>query len=295
MGTWTGPMVCGALVAVEAAKHAGLVGSAAGNFASAGLILGGAIAALRGPGRLRRLCALYLWLAFMLPFLLSGLAGTHVQYRIISGIHLAGILAATLALGAWRSLDPARTAAGLFIAGAAIFWSGANTWPGMGLDRIAGRLPEHYWTSATFLLAAVITLAGLALFRVALREAGDPVWAMLGLGAYLFGAVFWGIHLGFRLTVVPLAVEEFTRTGAAPAWYAPWRLWAGLGFAIYHVLAYLAVIAYGIAVLKTRFLPRAAGWLCIGFALLAVPWFGPPLLIRTSFDQHTLTGCSTLS
>jgi len=46
------------------------------------------------------------------------------------------------------------------------------------------------------------------------------------------------------------------------------------------VLAYLALMAYGIALLKTRMLPRAAAWLCISFALLAVPWFGPPLLIH---------------
>jgi len=46
------------------------------------------------------------------------------------------------------------------------------------------------------------------------------------------------------------------------------------------VLAYLALMAYGIALLKTRILPRAAAWLSIGFALLAVPWFGPPLLIH---------------
>jgi hypothetical protein len=32
--------------------------------------------------------------------------------------------------------------------------------------------------------------------------------------------------------------------------------------------------------LKTRILPRAAASLSIGFALLAVPWFGPPLLIH---------------
>ena len=46
------------------------------------------------------------------------------------------------------------------------------------------------------------------------------------------------------------------------------------------MLAYLALMAYGIALLKTRILPRLAAWLCIGFALLAVPWFGPPLLIH---------------
>lgn len=69
------------------------------------------------------------------------------------------------------------------------------------------------------------------------------------------------MHLGFRLTVMPLAAEKLQRVGAAPDWYEPWRNWAGLGFGIYHVLAYLALMLYGIALLKTRILPRAAGWL----------------------------------
>lgn len=289
MQKWLGPSLCGALVVVGIFRNAGGLSSNVGNILSVVLLVGGVGATLRGPRRLRNVSGLYVWLAFVLWVLLDDLAGwlapvtgwqSHLLYRISSGAHLLLILTATFALGAWRNANPARLAAGLFIVGAVIFWSGAATWPGMSLANIAEHGPEHLWTSSTFLLATVITLAGLALFRLALREAGDTFSATLGLLAYLFGAVFFVMHLGFRLTVMPLAAEEFQRAGAAPTWYEPWRIWAGLGFGIYHALAYLALVAYGVAILKSRILPRAAAWSCIGFALLAVPWFGPPLLIH---------------
>ena len=98
----------------------------------------------------------------------------------------------------------------------------------MSLAVIAHHGPEHLWTSSTFLLATVITLAGMALLRLALQDAGDRFWATLGLLGYLFGAVFFVMHLGFRLTVMPLAAEEFGRLGAAPNWYEAWRIWAVL-------------------------------------------------------------------
>jgi hypothetical protein len=268
-------------------RRAASLSPAAGNILSLALILCGVAWALRSPQKLRSLSSLYLWLAFILLLddptrWLPVVPGWDpvLLYEILSGAHLLLILMATFVLGAWKNASPARLASGLFIAGAVIFWSGARIWPGMSLTVIAEHRPEHLWTSSTFLLGTIVTLAGMALFRLALQQAGDRFWAMLGLLAYLFGAVFFAIHLGFRLTVMPLAVEEFRRVGAAPDWYEPWRIWAGLGFGIYHVFAYLALIFYGIALLKTRLLPRAAGWSCVISASLLVPWFGPPLLIH---------------
>jgi hypothetical protein len=287
MPKWLGPALFVALAVVGVVRRAAGLSFAAGDILSLGVILGSMGWALRSPQKVRSLSSLYLWLAFILllddpAHWLPAVAGWDrvLLYEIASGAHLLLTLLAASALGAWRKENPARPAAGLFIAGAVIFWSGARVWPGMGLVEIAEHGPEHLWTSSTFLLATLITLAAMALLRLALQEAGDRFWATLGLLAYLFGAVFFVMHLGFRLTVMPLAAEEFQRVGAAPIWYEPWRLWAGLGFGIYHVLAYLALVAYGIALLKTRVLPRAAAWSCICFALLTVPWFGPPLFIH---------------
>ena len=293
MSKWMGPTVCGLLVAVGIGQYAKLVGPAAGNTISLLAIAGGVVWALAGGERLRRVSGLYLWLAFPLSGLLEALSArlagpvgsdTLTVYRIVSAAHLLLIIAATWALGSWRDADdksyPARLAAGLLLVGSVIFWSGATTFPGMTMAKIAAQGPAHMWTSGTFLLATVITLAGLSLFTVALHEAGDRFLSLLGLLAYMLGAVFWTIHLVFRLTVMPWAAAELQRSGVPPAWFEPWRNWAGLFFGIYHALAYLSLIAYGSALLRTGLLSRAAGWMCIVFGACALPWFGPPLLIQ---------------
>ena len=76
------------------------------------------------------------------------------------------------------------------------------------------------------------------------------------------------------------AAREFARTGAPPPWFEPWSTWAGLLFGIYSVLAYLAIMAYGAALLQTGLLARWIGWTCLVFGLLAAPLVGPPLFIH---------------
>ena len=292
MSKWMGPTVCSLLVAVGIIQAAGLVGTA-GDAISLLIIGGGVVWALTGGERLRHVSGLYLWLALPLSGLLevlsarlAGITGddTLTVYRIVSVAHLLLIASATWALGSWKDVNdisyPMRLAAGLFLVGAVVFWSGATTFPGMTLVKIAAQGPAHMWTSATFLLAAAITLAGLSLFTVALHEAGDRFLSLLGLLASLLGTGFWSIHLVFRLTIMPWAAAELSRSGAPPAWFEPWRNWAGLFFGLYHVLAYLSLIAYGIALLRTGLLSGAAGWMCILFGVCALPWFGPPLLIQ---------------
>lgn len=295
---WTGAVICVLLVIVGIAEYTLGLPASVSHSLSVLLILAGVAWALRGPQRLRRLCELYLWLAFVLSLGLyevlshriAALIETDrfVVYCVVSAIHLLLIIAALRVMGAWTrgktpaesKSQPARLAAGLFIVGAVIFWIGATSFPGMRLEGIAANQSGHFLTSATFLVAAVITLAGLTLLTLVLREAGDRYLSHLGLIAFIFGAVFWVIHLAFRLTVMVWAAGELTRTGVPPPWYEPWRNWAAVLFGFYHVLAYAALAAYGGALLKSGLLSRWVGWTCIIFALVSVPFFGPPLAIH---------------
>jgi hypothetical protein len=238
---------------------------------------------------------LYLWLAFMLSMyhlhaLAHGLAGWMglegiELFRPVAIVHVLVVGAALWALGAWSSNEetgsyPARLAAGLFVVGAVVFWVGARTFPGMALEKIQANLAGHLWTSVNFLLANVITLAGLALLTLALREAGDRYFSILGLLFFTFGAVFWTLHLAFRLTVMVRAAQELSLTAGPPLWFEPWRDWAALLFGVYSVLAYLGLAAYGVALLKTGWLPRWVGWTCVVAGLLAAPLGGLPLFIH---------------
>ncbi|MBI4483028.1 MAG: hypothetical protein HY652_09075 [Acidobacteria bacterium] len=295
---WTGAVICVLLVTIGIAEHQLGLPASVSHTLSVLLILAGVGWAVRGPQRLRRLSELYLWLAFILTLRLyevlshriAALIETDrfVVYCVVSAIHLLLIIATLGVLGAWtRGKTPAEAksqlaglAAGLFIVGAVIFWIGAMSFPGMRLEGIAANQPGHFLTSATFLVATVISLAGLTFFTLVLREAGDRFLSILGLVAFLFGAVFWVTHLAFRLTVMVSAAQEMARTAVPPPWYEPWYRWSGLLFGIYHVLAYLALVAYGAAVLKTALLARWVGWICIIFALVSLPFFGAPLAIH---------------
>jgi len=295
---WPGAVICVLLVIVGIAEYALGLPNFVVNTLSLLLILSGVAWALRGPQRLRRISELYLWLAFVLSMGLYQVLSNRIAalietdrfvvYCVVSAIHLLLVIAALGVMGAWthgktpaesRS-QPARLAAGLFIVGAVIFWIGAMSFAGMRLEGIAANQSGHLLTSATFLVAAVITLAGLTLFTVVLHEAGDRSLSILGLVAFFFGAVFWVIHLDFRLTVMVWAAGELSRTGVPPPWYEPWRNWAAVLFGLYHVLAYAALAAYGGALLRTGLLSRWVGWTCIIFALVFVPFFGPPLTVH---------------
>jgi len=117
--------------------------------------------------------------------------------------------------------------------GSAIVWVGASTFPGMDLENIAAHRPDHLFTTGSFLLGMAVTLAGFTVFTALLRQSRHPVFAELGLIAFLFGSVFWVIHLAFRAVVMVSAAEEMLGSGAAPWWYQSWRLFAGLMYGLY--------------------------------------------------------------
>lgn len=295
---WIGAGLCVFLIFIVATRESGVISASIGNVLSILVMLIGAAWAVKGTHKLRRLGELYVWLAFILSMyhlqvLAHGLAGWMgwADIDVFRAVAIAHVLVVGLALwvlGAWsRDAGPAdaqassaRVAAGLFIVGAVVFWVGARTFPGMTLEKVHANLAGHLWTSVNFLLATVITLAGLVLLTLTLREAGDRFLSVLGLLFFTFGAVFWTLHLAFRLTVMVQAAEEWNLTSAAPRWFEPWRDWASLLFGLYSVLAYVGLAAYGGALLKTGWLPRWVGWTCVAAGLIAAPLGGLPLFIH---------------
>jgi hypothetical protein len=293
-----GIATCLALTVIVAAMERGVIGRFVGQVLSV-VLAGGALAwCLAGPDRLRRVSELYLWLAFILAiYHLQSLAAGVAErtgravidvFRLVAAAHLVTVVAATWALAvrsrsaetSSRVLIPRRLAALLFIVGAVVFWLGARTFPGLSLQSVEANLEGHLWTNVNFLVANVITLAGLALLTHVLREAGDDYLSLLGLLFFAFGAVFWTLHLAFRMTILVRAAVEWRVSSMVPAWFDAWREWAALLFVIYSVLAYVGLAAYGGAVLRTGWLPRWLGWACIVAGFLAVPLGGLPLFIH---------------
>ncbi len=139
------------------------------------------------------------------------------------------------------------------------------------------------WANMLFISGVVVTIVGLVMLTSLLRDAGERAFSQLGLVAFVFGAVLWVITLAFRLSVDPWAAQEMARTAVLPDFYVPLTLWAHALFVIYTVLAFLALAAYGGAVLSTHILPQWMGWLALVYSLAGLGLFAyahdvPPLL-----------------
>ena len=280
---WTPATILFLLMINGILEHQGIAGPPLGNIVLVLLIILGIVWALSGTAKLRRLSELYLWLVFILSLgtlkviadrlpSITGMKNNLDTYIALSIVHLLIIGLALWILGAWKkeTIDNAkpylaRLASGILIIGAAIVWIGAVTFQGMKLEGIAENRADHLFTSGCFVIGGIITLTGLAI---------------------LFGSTFWIIHLAFRVTVMVWSADELIRTGSAPSWYETWRMWSGLFYGIYMVMAYLSIAAYGASLLKTRMIARWLGRTCVivGMAAAAmfaaqVPGFGLPLEI----------------
>ena len=297
--SWNGALLCVFLVVIARFRDSGTLGPQGANLLSILIIGLGVALTLWGRDKLRRLAELFLWLGFILTLslyrelaeaLATWFGTTWIQvFRPLAVVHGVLTLMSLWVLGAWspaggpKGQGLIKMSAGLLIFGAAVFWIGARTFPGSSLEAIAGNLAGHMWTAANFLAATVITLAGLLLLRFELQNRGASLAATLGLFSFSFGAVFWVLHLALRLTLIPEAAAALDSTGAAPPWFDPWSDWIGLLFGMYSVLAYMGIIAFGVAWLNASVQPRWVGKACVGFGLLALPLVGPPFFIHAFF------------
>jgi hypothetical protein len=184
----------------------------------------------------------------------------------------------------------------LLVSGWLVFWAGAFTppyrwWFGIPVREVLEMVDAHrgawLFIAVSFTVGVLLTLAGLVALAGVLRAAGARLASDLGQTTFSVGAVLWLASLAFRATASVSAARETVATGVVPSWFEPLRAWSGALFAIYMVLAYLAIAAYGRALLQTALAPR---WLArsvlifglvgaVGF-IARVPVFAPPLMIH---------------
>jgi hypothetical protein len=196
-----------------------------------------------------------------------------------------------------HEIDRTRKAAGiLLVAGWLTFWAGAFTppyrwWFGIPvrtfLELVAAHRNSWLFIAAAFALGVLLTMAGLVVLGSVFRAAGAQVWSDLGLAAFSLGSALWLASLTFRATATITAARETVASGVVPPWFEPMRAWSGVMFALYMVLAYLAIAAYGRALLQGQLAPRWLGKFHVVFGLagaigflVRLPVFNPPLLIH---------------
>jgi hypothetical protein len=119
------------------------------------------------------------------------------------------------------------------------------------------------WFTSTWLITLSIAAAVAAIEL--LTRVLDSDAARVGRSLYLIGAA-----LGLASTAYDLAVTStLLGTAVLPGWYLGTARWAaGLGTAYFALLAPAALTAFGIAIFRTRALPRWTGAMFLAAALL---------------------------
>ena len=117
-------------------------------------------------------------------------------------------------------------------------------------------------TSALFLIAAVLTAAGLWLTPERVGSRG-LVLARAAAVAYLVATTAWLASLVFRLTVTPDAATTFVATGAMDPAYVLIDRWSRGLFGAFTDIAGSSLVALGSAVIAGRTLSPVAGWFAI--------------------------------
>jgi hypothetical protein len=155
-------------------------------------------------------------------------------------------------------------AAGLMLAGASIGafapslreapWSDD---PRLLAQAIAGNPSAFVWANALFLAAAVMT--ALALTPISIRfNRGTRPWALSGLTAFFFAAILEVFNRLMSISIYPWAAQQrVDLTGFTAQAFI--RLDNALG-AAFHVLGFLALVLYGIAMIR-GVAHRRLGWL----------------------------------
>lgn len=141
------------------------------------------------------------------------------------------------------------------------------------LIAIFQRWSSWHWGLILFGIAVVLTLLGFAQLTASLRDAGDRMFSQMGLIAFVLAVAFFLFNTAFSMSIEYWAAQETARTNVIPALYIQLNSWMDALFGIYTALAFFAALAYGVALLVTRLLPRWLIWVTIVYNLALLVFF----------------------
>ncbi len=150
------------------------------------------------------------------------------------------------------------------------------------LDHIGTETAHWVRLGVAWIPMLTLAVAGLAGFAYQLGEEGAGTLAWAGLAAYVFAAFAWLVGVMAQSVAIRVAAELRRDTGSNPdwadvAWTTAW--WSELTFVI---VANIAFVTWGIAMLDTGFPAEWMGWTAVLLGTLAVVMVG---LLREAFPQ----------
>lgn len=126
-----------------------------------------------------------------------------------------------------------------------------------------------------FALGWIVQLLGLSLLTRLLVRAGAGQLAIPAFTLVLIAVIAAFLYYTFRASVELWAAQEAARTGSAPEFFEPLRLWLSGNFRVMYRAHFLAMLGFGAAILQTELLSPELGWATIGWSAL---WFTASLV-----------------
>lgn len=126
-----------------------------------------------------------------------------------------------------------------------------------------------------FAVGWIVQLVGLGLLARLLARGGAGQLAVLAFTVVCFASFVGFMYSTFRMDVELGAAQEAARTGAVPDFYQPLSDWIHDSFRVAYRAHFIAMIGFGVAILRTGLLSSSMGWATIGWSAL---WFVSALL-----------------
>lgn len=151
------------------------------------------------------------------------------------------------------------------------------------LELISGL--QRSWVASSILFTAgfAVSFLGLAALTGELTQRVPGSGAWVGLAAYGMAVAMWLMTGAFRLAVTAPLSAEVGSGLPVPDWYEVWAQWSELLAHGYVLLASIALVSFGAALLPASLRPTWSGWALLGYGallllLMAVMRGGIPIL-----------------
>lgn len=151
-----------------------------------------------------------------------------------------------------------------------LFASGANAGFGAMVSRsLADAAPyASRFRPQTFLFAIgwIVQLLGLSLLTRLVVRAGAGQLAIPAFTLVFFAVIVAFLYSTFIMSVELWAAEAAGRTGSVPELYEPLSEWTSDAFRIAYGAHLIAMMGFGLAIVRTGLLSQSVGWATIGLS-----------------------------
>jgi hypothetical protein len=234
----------------------------------------------------RSLGRVYLWIALFLAIPVGRLRDLVGAEALLSGY---AVFVALLTVAIWK-IGAAKTNAGrvrerptflpgvLLVAGPLALLLGASVTG----EPTALRPGDYVLNTTAILVGSLVLIGGFVVLFARLWDAGQRLLPALGLAGLLSGAAVWLVNLLFRYAVVAsgaaglqaevedqawVANEYLRGLEGMPSWMELMLVWTDMLQVVFVVLAYLASVALGTALVGAGWLGKFGGSVFVGLNL----------------------------